>query len=75
MFGRREHAATRGLSMNTGMNTGLNTGVVYHGIGEAVVWRAVSAGMGHRIGTGSDGAALAHRVGQRNQIVLIGIGG
>ncbi|VAZ72666.1 hypothetical protein LAUMK4_01069 [Mycobacterium persicum] len=57
------------------MNTGLNTGVVDHGIGEAVVRRAVSAGMGHRIGPGSDGAALAHRVGQRNQIVLIGIGG
>lgn len=56
------------------MNTGMNTGVVDHGIGEAIVRRAVSAGVGHRIGAGSDGAALAHRVGQRNQIVLIGIG-
>lgn len=57
------------------MNTGMGTGAVDHRIGEAVVRRAVSAGLGHRIGPGSDGAALAHGVGQRNQIVLIGIGG
>ncbi|VBA35990.1 hypothetical protein LAUMK191_01225 [Mycobacterium attenuatum] len=60
--------------MNTSMNTGRNARVVYSGIGEAVARRAVPARMDHRVDAGTDGAAFAHRIGQRHQIVLVGIG-
>lgn len=64
MLGWREQVTAR--------RGGMRSRMVKVGIGKAVQWRAGPARAGQ---ARNAGANLAHRIRQRDQIVLIGIGG